>query len=497
MNFSKPAGVSPSALSQIDHAQAHGAAAASAAAAADVSKAHHVPLQALGFGSAAVSARPVHFVGVPDNHSFVAALDDDTLGITAGYLSQSDQLLMRQVDPSVRAVVDPIIHTLKVSAREACTLLSQPNRFSKLRELRLSDFRFTDPDLTDLARVLATMPKTDFELIVGTNSIGYGSTDIVDGVKALAALRLSGLTLNGISISNDTSRALALSGTPISIHLPNVVDGHDDLYEIVQIPMLRSLRAGYVSDLSADAINALRSHEALEHFDIDDISGEHLAILATSANIRSLAIEFITRGAQAAALSALATNRVLTSLEIGVDNGNAFAALSQSMTLQKLRMHVHELAPSSLASIATMPALKEFHLSVNDEREASIGGNDIAALCAKQLTSLSFCNIKMDGPARLHLATAKTTELRLEGCTPFASEAFAVLNQNQSIKRLFMSSLALFTSNENILSLVTSGMPQLESLDVTVKGWGAVQGIKTAWVNSGRQAGNLNLRIVA
>ena len=488
MNVSTPTGVSPSAFAETGRAEVHSARAAfgaSAAPASGVAEIQHVPLHALGTGSATVNAtRP----------AFVAAPDDDTLDIIASYLSQADQLVTRDVDPSVRAVVDRSIHTLELSAREACNLLSQPNNLGKLRVLQLTDFRFNDNDLIDLANLLKHIPTTDLKVIVGPTYQVYGSPAIVEGVKPLAALRLSALTLNGIPISNDTSRALAHSVSSISISLPVSVSGEGDLYEISQIPMLRSLRANYLRNISPEAIRALQSHQALEHLQLDEISGVDLVILATSAHIRSLDISVMRFDGKAAALLALADNRVLTSLNVGVQDGNAFSVLSQNVTLQKLSMHVYQFAPASLASIATMPALQEFHLSGNARGGQSIGEEDISALCEKPLKSLSFRDIKMDGSARLLLATAKAAELRLNSCTPFESEDFAVLKQNQSIKSLSITSYGPVNNDENILSMVASGMPQLESLHITIKGgWPAETAIRETWEASGRRAATLHL----
>ena len=500
MNVSMPARVSLSAFSQIAHAQAHGlfavsatsvAPAASAARASGAAQIHRIALHALGTGNAAASAANL---SAP---AFVATADKDTLGIITAYLSQDDQLVMRNVDASVRAVVDPIIHALRLSAREACILFAQPNDLSKLRELYLTNVN--DKDLIDLAELLKQMPKTDFELTLELNSFhsrGSSASALisVEGLGPLLALRFSGLTLKHIPISAALSRALEHSVSPLSLTLPYHNSGEDLLDEISRIPTLRSLQIGRQCNMSSVAINALRSHEKLDRLEIYIISGEHLAILATSAHIRSLKVEFIRHGGQAAALTALAENHALTSLDLRVDDANALAVLSQNVTLQKLYLNVRQLTRSSLASIAAMPALEEFLLSGHAGLEEPICVDDIAALSARPLKSLSFRDIQMDGPMRSLLATAKTAKLRLESCTPFEREDFAALGQNRSIGSLFIWNSGRSTSFDDVLSMVTSGLPQLESLDVTVRyAEGVVPAIEAAWVASGRQLANLNL----
>ena len=495
MNVSKPASVSFFALPGIGHAQADSASTASAvcaAAAPGSIEIHRIALHALSAsGAAAVSvtgAAAPAFVAIPDN---------DTLGIIAAYLPQDDQLLMRKIAPVVGAVVDPTIHTLKLSARQACTLLSQANHLTKLRELHLTEFN--DKDLIDLAAILTSMPKTDFELILKLNMFQSRRTPApvsapvsADGLRALAAVRLSGLTLKDIPISIEMGRALALSMSPLSISL--AYDHTGKGYEVSQIPMLRSLQVHSLTSLTTKAIDALRSHETLAKCEIRIISGDDLAILATSVHIRSLKIGFIGRGGEAAALRALADNRVLTSLDVRVDEANALAVLSHNATLQKLRINVRQLAPSSLASIATMPALKEFVLSGHAGLKEPIGVDDIAALCVKQLNALSFCDIQMDGATRSLLATAQTAMLRLESCTPFESEDFAALNRNQSIKSLFIWNAGRSTRYEDVLSIVASGPPQLEWLNITINDrQGVVQTIEAAWLASGRRLENLHL----
>jgi len=481
-----PATESSAATASASLASSSVAGSASAASASAIPR---ISLHLLGTDSAACSITPdaasPPFVAIPGN---------DELSIIAGYLSQDDQLGMRDIAASVRAVVDPTIHTLKFSSREACATLRQPNALRNLRELHLTDCK--DEDLIDLAAMLAEMPIIDFGLIVEAGLFGRHRVT-ADGIRPLAALGLTGLTLKGIPVPVDMSRALVLSVSPLSINLPYLDDYQSNVYELSQIPMLHSLQVGVAKMLTPETIEALRTHAALETLHLNTVSGKAISILATSEHIRSLTVANIIDG-EIAALNALADNHVLTSLSLGVNDANALAALSRNVTLQKLSISVAHIPPALLSSFASMPALEHFQLSRRGQAAVSITVDGIAALCAKPLHALSFYEVHMDSATRSRLATAQTTSLRLQFCTSFESEDFAAFSHNRSITSLFMMNDRLNNNDDDILSLVTSGLPQLESLYVDV-GSGAPniakEVIQAAWTASGRQLSNLDMDV--
>jgi len=454
-----------------------------------------IPLHRLNSDSAVGSAIASTTPGATPSATaspFVAIPGNDELGIIVGYLPQDDQLMMRDIDASVRAVVDPAIHTLKLSAHDARALLLEPNALSNLRCLHLTHCK--DADLIDLAATLGKMPKTNFELILQSDLFGRDWVT-ADSIGPLATVRLAGLTLKDIPVPADMSRALALSISPLSISIPHICS-NSSVYEISQIPMLRSLQVGR-QEVTLQTIEALRTHAQLETLHINTLSGNAVINLATSQRIRSLTVANMT-GGEVGALNALADNHVLTALTLGVDQASGLAALSRNVTLQALSISVSAMPPSLLSSLAGMPALEDFHLSKRGRGVLSISQDDILSLCEKPLKSLSLYEVQMDGAARSRLAAARTASLRLQFCTPFAGEDFAALSHNQSIVSLFMMSALRNKNDDDILSLVTNGLRLLESLDIGVGSEApeiARASIQAAWTASGRQLANLNLDV--
>jgi hypothetical protein len=523
MIISIPGGVSQLPCSGVDHAHsdeasaplaANASADASAAAASAAPASPSATLSANAAEAAAVPRIALHLLGTDgtvasatpraETPSFVgpffeeppfgATPADDELDIIAGYLCQDDHFIMREIDASVRAVVDPTTHILKLSGREVCAALRQPHALHNLGVLHLMDCK--DDDLIDLAAMLSKMPETDFELILEAGLFGRHRVSVV-GIAPLAALRLAGLTLKGIPVPEAMSRALALSVSPLSITPPYLDDYESNIYEISQIPTLHSLTVGVSTMLTPETIDALRSHPALETLHVNALSGNAISLLATSERLRSLTVANIVNG-EVRALSALADNPVLTSLSVGVNHANALAVLSRNVALQKLSISVSEIPPSLLSAFASMPTLEEFHLSRRGRGIMSMSVYDIAGLCAKPLKSLSFYDVHMDSGTRLFLATAQTANLRLQFCTPFETNDFAALGQNRSITSLVMNTHDIAENDDAILSMVKSGLPQLESLSVKV-GSGtpniAKDVIRAAWTASGRHLANLDMEV--
>lgn len=459
-----------------------------------------IALHRLGHDSTAVSAAASTAVSaavsaIPGavKPPFVPESDNDTLGIIAGYLQQEDQLVMRNIDASIRAVVDSTIHTLKLDSRDACVVLSEPNALHNLRELHVTEC--TDEALIELAAKLAEMPKTDFTLIV--QSKPFFNHVSVNGIRPLLALHLSGLMLKNIPVPLEMSRALAHSIAPLSIYLPYVLDKNSNVYEISQLPALRLLSVGHQAVTPA-AIEALRWHPALEKLHIHTLVGSDVCTLATSADIHTLSIAKIRDG-EAAALRALADNNVLTSLGVGVDYADSLSALSQNGTLKQLRLSVRDLSPSVLPALARMPALENFELSCERTQALAIGVGDIQALCTKPLKSLSFNGFTLADAARKLLATAQTNSLQVQLCTPFESTDLAVLSQNRSITSLLIQPGSGAIDNyRDVMALVTSTRLHLASLSIRVGSRtpeSDKDALQTAWITSGRQLSNLELEV--
>jgi hypothetical protein len=382
---------------------------------------------------------------------------------------------------------------LKLSSFEARAVLRQPHALHNLRELYLTDCN--DEDLIFLAALLATMPKTNFELIVKSNP--FDNHVSVDGIRPLAALRLSGLTLTDMPVPAEMSQALALSVAPLSITLPYLYDSESSVYEISQLPILRALRVGRQQRVTPETIAALQSHPALETLQAYSLSGTDICTLATNSRIQSMTIAHIVEG-EAAALRALADNRVLTSLDIAVDDANSLAALSRNVTLKHLSISAPNMPSAVLSSLAAMSALDILELSSSGVEKQPIGVEAIADLCVKPLKSLSFFRFVMNGAARLRLATAQTAILRLQFCTPFKSADFAALSQNRSITALVMQPDTGTRDYRDVLSLVESRHLALASLTISVGSEAphvAKSAIQAAWTASGRRLGNLHLDV--
>jgi len=370
--------------------------------------AHRIPRHALGpcnavdasvgpFARSSASAPNVRPIVTPSN---------DALGIIASYLPQNDQLAMRRMNKSAYKIVDSTVQSLKLTTREACTVLRQPNALRNLRELHL--ILCKDDALIELATILSKMRKTDFELIVPGSRYGKGVT--VDGIRPLMDVRLSRLTLRDMTVHEDMRAVLDSSVSPLSIDLGHVYEDVD-IDAISRLRQLHSLKVGV--NLTLATLVALGSHQALETLSLQTVSESGVRVLAASAHIRTLSIGRIYDG-EAAALSALAANKVLTSLAVAVADGRSLEALSRNATIQNLSVQVSDGPKSFLGLLATMPSLACFCFGPRDYEHVSVTGDDIQALCEKPLKALSIYRIKLDSAARSLLANAKIARVLLQ-----------------------------------------------------------------------------------
>ncbi|MGI4985561.1 MAG: hypothetical protein ACRYGL_19875 [Janthinobacterium lividum] len=211
---------------------------------------------------------------------FIAELANDPLGVVASYLSQPDQLVMRQAGDAVRRVVDATVHRLTLTGPQACDLLAQPDAFRQLPELRLTNCN--DDMLVALAEVLGTGARPAFALVLDReDGVEVGAA----GCRAIAPLHLSGITLRGLAMPLEVAMVLAESRAPVSISLPFISDGGANLYWITQVPTLTSLSAG-MHVLSAACVEALRPHPALTTLSVAALSVDALHRLAGSPRLQ-------------------------------------------------------------------------------------------------------------------------------------------------------------------------------------------------------------------
>ena len=250
--------------------------------------------------------------------------------------------------------------------------------------------------------------------------------------------------------------------------------------------------------LPSPTIDALRWHPALDTLHIEMLTGHDVTTLAASAHIRSLSVKYIYQD-EITALRALADNNVLTSLSLAVTQASSLAALSRNMTLQKLSIALSDLPPLLLRSLAGMAALEELRLISQGSQHLRIDVDDMLAISAKPLKSLTFHRFQMDNATRLRLATSQTAGLEMELCTSFESADFAALSRNQSITSLFIKpDNDLRIRYDDVLSLVTNGSPRLESLNIRFRSDTpdiARAGIQSAWIASGKQVSKLHLDV--
>ncbi|MGI4860571.1 MAG: hypothetical protein ACRYHA_27325 [Janthinobacterium lividum] len=425
---------------------------------------------------------PVHGPFLPASACLVG-LSNAPLSILSGYLEQQDRLTLRQVDAAARTAVDTLIHTLTLSGRQACATLNQPGALHNLKTLRLTNCQ--NADLVDLAEVLRSVPHPPFELVLARDA---GTHVTARGLQAIAAARLSGLSLQGIPIPPDAAQALSHGGFPVSMALPHRADGMTDVDRISRIPTLTSLDGGG-QPVSDTAIRALRSHAALRELGLATLTGRALRELAGGATLRALAVNAV-RGDEAEAYAALAGNRVLTSLTIRrVTDARHVMALAANSTLSSLSLGVgHGLGPS-VRALAGMPSLTDLVLGPSG---TGLTGADVQALCTKPLQSLSFVGLRMDSSALAFAVTSRCRSLTVEFCGVFTGLQAVLLAANPWLSSVCVTNGILHES----AALRLAGGPALKRLTMNFNSRtpdASGDRVKRAWVAAGKQLADIDL----
>lgn len=416
----------------------------------------------------------------------VASAGDPLVKLLGGLLREAKRtasLAARHADDTMRSTTDTPIDTLSLPGYHACEMLSRPDAYRHLRELRLVNCR--DSDLVDLARVLQSVPRPPFELVVIRDA---GTQVTAPGWQAIAASPLSSLTLEGMPVAADAAHALSHGGYAIAIALPHHPDGVSDVDRISLIPTLTAFDAGG-QPVSNAAIRAFRSHAALSQLSLASLTGEALRMLAASTRLSALSVETI-QGDETQAYAALAANRVLTSLTIrDVTQARHVMSLARHPTLSSLSLDVGNGLGSSIRALADMPSLTNLVLGPS---ATEITGADVRALCAKPLRALSFVGVRMNSPALAFAVCARSQSLRMDFCGTLSDLHVALLAANPRVTELTLANGILHEH----AALVLAAGPALERLTMNFDSRTPVASqarVHNAWVEAGKNAANLDL----
>jgi len=465
----------------ITHASSQPPAQASAAALSNT--------QTVG-SVAQVPQVPLHRLETPgsEDQKYQTELSNDALGIVSQYLSQIDQLTMREISDSVRAVVDRTVTSLTMSGTIASLLFTQPNTMENLRELRLRDS--DDTVLGLVAEALRSVPPrtlSKLELILdradGTEVSGAG-------LAALAPFTFSGISLKGMTVMSADAVALSRGGSPVSISLPDDGPAWSDVASICLIPTLKLLHAP-LHQLSAQIVAALQLHPALTHLSVGSLSGAAVSELTHSASIQLLSVKNMV-DCEAQAFAALANSRVLRSVAIGpVNHAQSLATLSGNRLLSAITLGLSATARDGIPQLANMPALKALSLSA-----LQIGGSlraaDVQAVCARTFESLQLNQWEIDAAGMALIVATQAHNLSLDKCYPFTNAAIEGLAANGSISSLSLQGGMINATD----ALRLANSPTLEYLRAEFVGdkpdaseWH----IKTAWTGAHRPLANLDV----
>jgi len=451
-----------------------GSPAVARAAAAAAPAPARVSLYALGASS------------VPIRH-YSPEMADDPLGIVAEYLSPTDQLVMRQIGPVVRAVVDAKVRRLTLPVQEACALFSQPGDFSHIRTVELLMCR--DGDLIRFAEILRSVRNTDFELSLHGQA---GCLVSAVGLRSLAPLSLAGICLQEIQITRDVVTSLSLGTSPVSITLPYWLADQAEPQLIAQIPTLRSLSANKLH-LSDTVASSLRSHPQLVELTVGQLSETGFRFIASSATLRALVVQKIW-GNEGIALTGMADNQALATLKIGrLRMAESLALLSLNRSLTSVELGVGASALCGIPHLAAMPSLERLSL-VTVNGNAALAGEHLEALCARPLKSLSLHCWQMDLAAWTHVTDVHAARLSLDYCY-LNNDAFITdIAANARIASLSVYGEMINEGN----ALVLARSPTLGHLRADFLSDQPNESearVKTAWLLAGKLLNTLDLSV--
>jgi hypothetical protein len=409
-------------------------------------------------------------------------------GVPAQRLLQSDQLVLREIGDPVQSAADLAVDSLNVTGEKACALLSQPGSFPTLNALYLT--RCRDDDLIRLADVLQTAPRPGLSITLDGNADVYVS---VIGFRAIAGTTLALLHIKGLPISPDVAAALALSRSPVSISLPFQADGITNVYKLTQINTLTSLDAGNHT-VSAACIGPLSAHPSLTALRFNMLPSVNIRAILASQPLRSFSVDSIMMGFEAEAFSAFADSRTLKSLTVGsVHDPEALVTLSRNTTLTSVDLRVHRSASVATHHLTKLPALDTLAISYVG---ITLMPDDVRALCAKPLSSLSFSALRIDSAALELIVRAKAASLSVNSSGQLLTDTIVdALIANERISALTV--LHRIIDERRALRLITS--PTLEKLTVEFESdarRASAEHFQRTWVAAGKSLDNLWLSVV-
>lgn len=374
-----------------------------------------------------------------------------------------------------------------LTGEQACALLGRPNAPGTLRALRLRDC--SDADLVNLARVSSSAPGPSFELVLDKHA-GVRLSAI--GFRALAAVPLSGITLNELAIPREFAEYLSRSVSPLSINLSSRIDGQSEVYWLSQIPTLKSLSVGghYVSSAASAA---LASHPLLAELGFSRVSGAVLGSLLANPRLRTLSTDAIV-GNEAYAFAALANHPGLTALRIGrVSEPEHLVALSRNTSLLTLNLDLSAAARSGMRDLARISTLTSLSLSVSGE-DGMLTLADVQRLCARTYADLRFTMVEIEPAALMHIVATQTQRLVLDYCFYITDQAVDALVANARITELSVIGCV----NER-QALALASKPSLTKLAIDFASDSVNEAeaqIKRTWVAAGKLLANLDLTVL-
>lgn len=450
------------------------------------------PSQVVSAAASASPSPPRVARHLPDSVStapvrYTPELANDPLSMVAEYLSPTDQLVMRQVSPAVRHVVDAKISALSLSIHDACALFSEPGDLRHIRTLRL--MMCGDADLVRFAEILASVGNTHFELSLHGQE-GCQVTEI--GLRSLRTLSLGGISLQDIQITQRMVEALSLGMSPVSITLPYWLADQAEPALISLIPRLTSLHATklYLPDA---AVASLRSHPCLSELVVGELSEMGFREMASSATLRKLTVQKI-HGNEVHAVEAIADNQGLASLTIGrIQSAQSLLALSRNATLTSIDLGLSAAACSGIPAIANMQTLEHISLTRIMSR-GRLASEHVEALCTRSLVSLRLHCWDMDLAAWTKVAAAHAGHLSLDFCDLNNDAIVTDIAAN-----VWIASLSVYgeiLSEGNVFILASS--PSIEHLRVDFlsdRPDGSEARIKTEWRAAGKLPHMLDLTV--
>jgi hypothetical protein len=265
------------------------------------------------------------------------------------------------VDASfVEALASLPLETLSLSGAKAIEV-SALTRIAAMHSLRGLSLGFESVDDTEMTSIVEAMPQLDELAFSGTRVKGR----CFDAIARLPALRA--LTVGSGSTNFTNLNALAALSTLEALCLSNVKPASAVMSAIVANNRLRGLWASYGINVGP-WLGSLVARGSLEVLDLtnSNVSDKHLATLATSSTLRSLAIGQCSKITDKG-VAALGSTVALEDLELGhqTDVGDrAFEGLARAPSLQVIEApNLKSLGDAGVRALAACRSLRRVMLS--------------------------------------------------------------------------------------------------------------------------------------